>query len=659
MGLVLLLALGAAAGVFSFWVYTRWELPVAGRARLAVLRTATFTLLLLLVFDVHLPLERGGPASPPWVLLDASLSMTPVWDTAVERARAHAAAGHRVVGFGDGLVAQGAATVPDAPEALHTRLAPALERAAEAGVEEVVVVSDFRLEDPVAVKAALEELPLRVTFEPVGGVDEGAGVARFRVPDAARPDDRREATVELFGDGADSAEVVIRAEGIEVARSRVALPGPGLTRTVRMSLPPAGRSGRFRYEVRVRTSGGDPFPDDDAMAAYARTGVREGAVVLVSFAPDWEARWLLPLLGRVTGLPTAGYLSVGQGRFATMGRAEARSGPVDSTEVREALTGAALAVFMGVSGRLDGWARRLVHRTAAPTLAFAGDAGGAALLGVTAGSPRQGEWYASAEVPPSPVATGLAGARWPELPPLTDLLPVAGAPPGFVPLEARAGGVDRPRPVLVLQDGASPPRAVVLARDFRRWAARSGAPQDAYQRLWSAVAGWLLTAGPEPGVAEPRPERWVVPRGEDAAVLVPEGLEGAVRWQAERVGEPAPAGSGGDAAPSPAWAEAPVVDTLLNDAGRHVLGALEPGVYRYRAQAGSGPVLAQGTFDVASATTEMLPPVVVPDLPPDRPTATRVSSSTGRPLRTLPWPYLAVLALLCIEWIARRRAGLR
>jgi hypothetical protein len=45
-------------------------------------------------------------------------------------------------------------------------------------------------------------------------------------------------------------------------------------------------------------------------------------------------------------------------------------------------------------------------------------------------------------------------------------------------------------------------------------------------------------------------------------------------------------------------------------------------------------------------------------------TAGPVSTSAGRaplgrPLRTSPWPYLILLALLSAEWIFRRRSGLR
>jgi hypothetical protein len=31
----------------------------------------------------------------------------------------------------------------------------------------------------------------------------------------------------------------------------------------------------------------------------------------------------------------------------------------------------------------------------------------------------------------------------------------------------------------------------------------------------------------------------------------------------------------------------------------------------------------------------------------------------GRPLRTSAWPYLLLLAFLSLEWVGRRRAGLR
>ena len=65
-----------------------------------------------------------------------------------------------------------------------------------------------------------------------------------------------------------------------------------------------GESGGAGREVRYRASvslAGDGFAADDESVAYAVVDPREGALVAVSFAPDWELRHLLPLLERVTG----------------------------------------------------------------------------------------------------------------------------------------------------------------------------------------------------------------------------------------------------------------------------------------------------------------------------------------------------------------------
>ena len=54
------------------------------------------------------------------------------------------------------------------------------------------------------------------------------------------------------------------------------------------------------------------FGDDDRGIAYAVVDPREGALVAVSLAPDWELRHLLPLLERATGLPTRGFVRAGE-----------------------------------------------------------------------------------------------------------------------------------------------------------------------------------------------------------------------------------------------------------------------------------------------------------------------------------------------------------
>ena len=104
-----------------------------------------------------------------------------------------------------------------------------------------------------------------------------------------------------------------------------------------------------------------------------------------------------------------------------------------------------------------------------------------------------------------------------------------------------------------------------------------------------------------------------------------------------------------------------VLDTLLTAGPAVPVRTLPPGSYGY-AVAGPGDASVTGRFDVEGTSTEMLPVKWVPDT-----TGTRgaMSASAGtppgepRPLHLFPWPYLAILALLCAEWVGRRRVGLR
>ena len=125
-------------------------------------------------------MAAGAPDD--WVLLDASLSMTAegggstAWSEALERAPALERGGWRVVPFG----ADEPPLFESDPEPIapRTLLAPILHRAAEAGVRRVRVLSDFRLEDAVAVRSALDALPLEIELEPTGSPDlANAGIS--------------------------------------------------------------------------------------------------------------------------------------------------------------------------------------------------------------------------------------------------------------------------------------------------------------------------------------------------------------------------------------------------------------------------------------------------------------------------------------------------
>lgn len=639
MRFALFVALAALVTGYAFWVYARRELAVRSARGLAVLRSLALVVLLALLFNPRIPGGSSLQGPERWVLLDASRSMEGAWEEARGQARALEEDGWRVVSFGDGVVGldAGAASLPEEGRSL---LAPALERAAEAGVREVTVVSDLRFEDAVQVQGALDALPLRVSFRPISPTGVDAGVGSFVVPDAPRPAEARTASVEVFGFGVDSLDVEIREEGRLVASRRLAVPSPGLRLPVRMELPPPQGEGRLRYTASVTVSG-DGFADDDEAVDYATVGHEEGALVLVSFRPDWEPRYLLPVLGQVTGLPPRGYLRVGADRYMPMGRAVDRAEPVDSASVRAAVNDAALLVLHGVEGRLQPWERSLVERAGGRTLVFPVDAGGAGILDVGALAPRPGEWYASQDLPPSGLAADLAGVRLQGLPPLAGIMPLTGSQGGEVPLEAQLAGTGAPQSVLLLRRGQRGRQAVALASGFWRWGARDGDGRVAYRALWSGVAGWLLRSDGAGPVPDPRPTRWVFGGGEPVSFQLPGDTAETRRIQVRQ-------------------GDAPVVDTTVSAGAAHVLPRLGPGLYAYTVLSETGDAVGEGRFDVSPRSDEMLPARFAAS-PPEGGTVGDggVEEGRGRPLRTLPWPYVLVLLLLCGEWVARRRAGLR
>ena len=636
---LLFVVLAAALAGYSFWVYLRVELPVRGTRLLASVRALTLVVILALLFDPRIPGTGTTATSTQWVLLDASLSMTAEvegsspWQEAQARAVELAGEGWGVVTFGANT---GAPEGLDySPDQTRTLLAPALERAAEAGVGTVRVLSDLRFEDGVAVRAALEALPLEVDFEAFGAELVNAGISAFDVPDAARPEGTVTAMAEVHGVGADSVTLEVRVDGEIVVSQLVDLPDPGLRRRVEIEIPVPNGAGRIRYSARV-TAASDAFASDDEAIAYATVGHEEGALVLVSLEPDWEPRFLLSVLEDVTGLPGVGYLRVGAERFVSIGPAVERAGPVDSATVGRAVRDAALVVVHGLHGDADEWSRRLVEGTSSAIL-LAGDREGAELAGVRTATPLGGEWYASGDIPASPLVGELSGAEFLGLPPLTDVLVPADAITVVSPLNLQLRGIGAPAAAFHLDTHAGGRRALGLASGFWRWAMREGAGRDAYRRLWSGVAGWVL-AGDSLVAPEPRPVRWVFDRGDPVIWSLPRD-SAAVRINILR----------GDSV---------VADTVFRGGTTRSLGTMAPGLYHYRASNLTGEVLAAGRFDVSANSSEMIPTPTLPE-PMGARAAALAGARGGRPLRTSPWPYLLLITLLCAEWVARRRTGLR
>lgn len=640
--------LAAALVAYAFWVYLRVEMSVPWARRLAWVRALALVLILALLFDLRLPASGAGAASDRWVLLDASLSMAATsaegvsaWEGALARAEELDDDGWRVVTFG-AAAGEGASDAVE-PEETASELAPALRRAAETGVRSVRVLSDLRLEDQVAVRAALAALPLDVTFEAFGDAVVNAGVSELDVPDLVRAEGSVTAEVEVHATGADSVTIRVFEEDREVGEVRVAAPSPGLRARVPVELPTPAAAGRVRYTATVSVDG-DGFPSDDRGVRYSSVGHEEGALVLVSLRPDWEPRYMLPVLEEVTGLPALGFLRAGPDTFVPMGRALDRGAPVDSATVRRAAADAAVLVLHGLDAGSDAWAAALAERPGRLILAPM-DAEGAERAGIPSGAPQGGEWYASADVPTSPIAGALSGLTLQALPPLSNvLLPedparVRGA------LLVQLRGAGSPEAAIHLEEREEGRAAVLLASGLWRWAAREDG-REAYRRVWSGVAGWLL-ADQTVTASEIRPARWVFGRGEPVAWTVPSDSS-ALRLVVVSV-DSVTAGS----------ADSVVVDRALEDGGSLSTGVLPPGPYRYRAVSGAGDIVSEGRFDVAEATAEMVPVPAEPAPAEGAGTAVAAAEPAGTPLRTRPWPYLLVIGLLCGEWIGRRRSGLR
>ena len=643
--MLVFLFLAGILATYAFWVYLRVELTVPAARSLAVVRASILSLVLLLLFDPRLPFEATGAAPTPWVLLDASMSMTveglegssPA-EVAAERAAELETEGWEVFRFGNGNLVRQVNETQRASEGLISELAPSLQLAAESGAKEVRVLSDLRFTDPVAIQSVLDVIPVAVQFEDLSLVARNSGIARFSVSDVLYPEDSPAAEIEIFGgNSGDSVIVEIFEENREVAQVRVLAPGPGLRATGTVRLPPAGESGHLRYTARIADEEqvDDAFPSDDEAVTYAGIGYPAGALVLVSAVPDWEPRYLLPVLEKVTGLPSIGYLRAGPDRFVRLGSASDRGIPADSSTVKRAATEAALLVLHGLGVDADPWIAEIAEGQG-QRLVLPLDSEGTRAVGLETGDPISGEWYASPDVPTSPIAGALAGVNLQGLPPLSGAM-VPSTPLLLPPLQIQLRGAGSPESAFGLIERPGGRVAVALASQFWRWAARENG-HEPYRRIWSGIVDWLL-AGEEVIAAEPRPMVWVTSRGQKIA------------WSL-----------GGDSSSVhlEVWSGTEVVtDTTLVGGGEAMTGELDPGLYTYTLVSESGDTVGAGRFDVSGVSLEMLPVAKMPELSPGSLSSPGNAEDSGRPLRTYPWVYLLIMVLLCSEWIVRRRTGLR
>ena len=660
----------AGAGGFATWIYVRRELPIPGRRLLGTIRASILVLVLLLLWDLRLPGgPRSGGADGSWVLLDVSTSMSAGaaaggsadaaaggsadaatgganWVSALERAEELAEGGAQVLLFGETpRVVSFDSLDTLLPLESASRLAPALARAAEAGATDVTVLSDLRLDDPVEAELSLGRSPFGVQIEGSGAPVRNAGVARFELPTRAESGTPLSVGIALFSEGTepgDTIQVEVWEEERLVASAGVLAVEPGLLATATIRLPPPRDTGWLRYRL-LASLPGDRFEADDAKSAFTEVDPAEGGLVLLSLQPDWEPRFLLPVLSQVTGLDSNGFLSLSGGRYLRLGSGSQVGPPVDEAEVRGALSRADFVVLHGLGAGAPDWVRTTLDE-APRSIVFPSDPPGALASGVEARAHLDGEWYATPDLPPSPLAASLSGADLTGLPPLTAILPrrTPGTVPTPIPLQRQGSGPMEA--AVVLDETRGRRRAVVLASGFWRWAFREGPDREVYRRLWAGVAGWLLASAPQDGATPVRPEKRVWSSGEPMAWRAPGLIGGNVRL----------ALSLGDSV---------VLDTsvVVDGAGRARTRALPVAEYSYRiTRPGEDGSIGTGRIESEDHTLELLRrPVDLSLAESDAAEGVPTRVRLGPPLRTHPGPYLLILVLLSAEWIGRRRGGLR
>jgi hypothetical protein len=380
--------------------------------------------------------------------------------------------------------------------------------------------------------------------------------------------------------------------------------------------------GERQYDLRVRASGvqgagilraivssaGDAEPRNDTLAATIEIS-RAASAVFVSTSPDQDARFAIAVLRGTLALPTRGFLRVAPGNW----RHEGTLAPASELEVRQAVKDAPVAIIHGDTSIFGP-----PQSTTFGPLAL-----------MVPPDVDDGEWYPSA-TPVSPLSGALAAVPLESLPPISTGQPARG---DWVGLEARRGREPVRRPIVVGRD--SPRRTVtVTGSGFWRWRFRGGASADAYAALWGGIFDWLA--------AERADRRGAVP--EESAVRAGQ----TIRWRR---------GSSADSivriAVQRRRAEGRPPDTLVlrfaAGAAIRETPALPPGIY---------DVLVPGgrTILVVNAAAELLP---------NRPrlrsgdVGRRARADDARHARSVGALYALVILLLCAEWLARRRAGLR
>lgn len=571
---------------------------------LLALRWAALAVLLALVLDAPAG-AAGGVRS--LVALDASASWlrggdTALWKDAVARARALRP--DTLLLMGDSVRAVPRAGAPRLPADNSSRVRELSERALAAG-RPVILITDGELDDPAAARALPAGSRIEVVPHPAT-ID--AAVVTIEAPRAVVAGDTFDIRVAVRSGAraTPAGTLAVATNGRVLATTALAPMPPRTDRSLSVRVPFGEAPGPAVLSA-VVTVGGDAARRNDT-ASVAVDVARAAGAVLASTSPDFDARFLLPVLRGAVALPTRAYFRVAPGQW----RQDGGLAPVSEGAVRAALREAPLAIIHGDTAYFG-----------APRTATTGS-----LLLMAPPPDSTGEWYALG-APPSPVSDALAAIAWDSLPPIAL---AERSPTGEWDALDVALARQFAHRVAIAGSGGARRVVVVAAAGFWRWAFRGGSSADAYTALWGSIFDWLTAERPDPRAAFPaeglvregEPIRWRRGAGADSVVTVRLQRRGTAGEDTIRLRFP-----GGvtvaESSPLPA------------------------GVYLVHVAGGSA-VLA------VNVTRELLPraPTVGSGA-----VSGRVASGEAPRLRSVHWILALPLLFLCAEWLLRRKQGLR
>ncbi len=598
---VWLVAVLGGAFVAGLMYFLRETGSPAQLAPAIALRAVALSVIAALLLDA----SAGRPRVPsPIVALDVSSSWlrggdSSAWRRARDRARSLAP--DSLLLFGDSIRI---GTPPAMAGDVASRMQALAERAAGAG-RPLAIITDGEVDDP----ATAREFPSGSRVEVIE-VPARRDVAATSIdaPRAVVSGDTIEVRVALRNGAvaAPAGTVALLLGGRPILSMRDDSLAPRAERTLTLRVPIVGTQGALTLAAVVSTPG-DAEVKNDTVALVIELSRAAGAV-LVSTSPDFDARYLVPVLRGAVSLPTHAYFRVAPGSW----RNEGSLAPIAEADVKRALRDAPLAILHGDTA-LFGPPRDAT--TGALTL-FAPPNDGA-------------EESYPVGAPPSPISAAMSGIAWDSLPPLDATVQrVAGDWEGL--LAARARQFDRHAVIAGTERGR---RVVVIgASGFWRWRFRGGSDADAYAALWGGIFDWLAAgrtdargAVPAEGLVRAGERiRWRRGARADTMVVALLRARGSAREDTVRL-------------------------HFGRDLGVAESEPLAAGIYDVRVPGGQ-------TALVVNVSRELLPRV--PALKSGA--IGGIAAAGDRPrLRDRGWPYLLVLLALCAEWLVRRRMGLR